>query len=214
MIAGLVASNGVMTASATSGDKEKANEKDLQAINVLSNEKAELIKQLKKKENAEMVQKDALDPNEEVRVIVEIEGQSAVEVASAKGVQYKELAKAEKEQIEAQLVKAHANVKKTISSKGVELNSQFDYTTAFNGFSGQVKFSDVQKIKDLPNVKNVYIANEYERPEAKPDMTTSHDFIQSRQVWADSKFQGEGMVVAVIDTGVDPTRSEERRVGK
>lgn len=208
MIAGLVASNGVMTASATSGDKENANEQDLQAINVLSNEKAELIKQLKKQESPDMVQKDALDPNEEVRVIVEIDGQSAVEVASAKGVQYKTLAKAEKEKIEAQLVKAHANVKKTISSKGVELNSQYEYTTAFNGFSGMVKFSDVEKIKDLPNVKNVYIANEYERPEATPDMTTSHDFIQSRQVWADSKFQGEGMVVAVIDTGIDPDHKD------
>lgn len=208
MIAGLVASNGVMTASATSGDKEKASDKDLQAINVLSNEKAELIKQLKKKEDSDMIQKDALDPNEEVRVIVEIEGQSAVEVASAKGVQYKTLAKAEKEQIETQLVKTHSSVKKSISSKGVELNSQYEYTTAFNGFSGVVKFSDVEKIKDLPNVKNVYIANEYERPEAKPDMTTSHDFIQSRQVWADSKFQGEGMVVAVIDTGIDPNHKD------
>lgn len=208
MIAGLVASNGMMTASATSGDKESVNEKDLQAINVLSNDKAELIKQLKKKENTEMVQKDALDPNKEVRVIVEVEGQSAVEVASAKGVQYKTLAKAEKEKIEAQLVKSHANVKKTISSKGVELNSQYEYTTAFNGFSGMVKFSDVDKIKDLPNVKNVYIANEYERPEATPEMTTSHDFIQSRQVWADSQFKGEGMVVAVIDTGVDPDHKD------
>ncbi|WP_274624167.1 cell wall-binding repeat-containing protein [Planococcus sp. A6] len=208
MIAGLVASNGVMTASATSGEKEKASEQDLQAINVLSNEKAELIKQLKKQESPDMVQKDALDPNEEVRVIIEIEGQSAVEVASAKGVQYKTLAKAEKEQIETQLVKTHSSVKKSISSEGVELNSQYEYTTAFNGFSGVVKFSDVEKIKDLPNVKNVYIANEYERPEAKPDMTTSHDFIQSRQVWADSKFQGEGMVVAVIDTGIDPEHKD------
>nr|WP_285228718.1 cell wall-binding repeat-containing protein [Planococcus sp. ISL-109] len=208
MIAGLVASNGAMTASATSGDKEKANDQDLQAVNVLSNEKAELIKQLKKKQNAEMVQTDALTPNEEVRVIVEIEGQSAVEVASAKGVQYKELASTEKVQIESNLVKSHDNVKKTISSRGVELNSQYEYTTAFNGFSGVVKFSDIQKIKDLPNVKDVYIANEYERPEATPDMTTSHDFIQSRQVWADSKFKGEGMVVAVIDTGVDPEHKD------
>lgn len=208
MIAGLVASNGVMTASATSSDKEKSSEQDLQAINVLSNEKAELIKQLKRQESPDMVQKDALDPNEEVRVIVEIEGQSAVEVASAKGVQYKTLAKAEKEKIETQLVKTHSSVKKSISSEGVELNSQYEYTTAFNGFSGVVKFSDVEKIKDLPNVKNVYIANEYERPEAKPDMTTSHDFIQSRQVWADSKFQGEGMVVAVIDSGIDPDHKD------
>ncbi|MDS8902243.1 S8 family serine peptidase, partial [Streptococcus pneumoniae] len=41
-----------------------------------------------------------------------------------------------------------------------------------------------------------------------PDMTTSHDFIQSRQVWADSKLQGEGMVVAVIDTGIDPDHKD------
>ncbi|MFC4713039.1 cell wall-binding repeat-containing protein [Planococcus dechangensis] len=207
MIAGLVASNGAMTASAT-GDKEKANGQDLQAINVLSNEKAELIKQLKEKEESALIQTDALKPDDTVRVIVEIEGQSAIEIASDKGVQYKELASSEKAQIESNLVKSHDTVKKTISSRGVELNSEYEYTTAFNGFSGVVNFSDVEKIKDLPNVKNVYIANEYERPEATPDMTTSHDFIQSRQVWADSKYQGEGMVVAVIDSGIDPDHKD------
>ena len=145
-----------------------------------------------------------LKENDQVRVIVEVEGSSAVEVATGKGLLYKELSSTEKTTINSTLKKTHKSLKNTISSQGIDFDAQFDYTTTFNGFSGQVRFADVKKIESLPNVKKVYLANEYERPQVTPDMTTSHDFIQSHQTWADAKFKGEGMIVAVIDSGIDP----------
>lgn len=207
MMAGLIASNGAMTASAATGQGSTVSDKDAQAINVLSNEKAELVKGLTKKQK-DLPGVKALSPNQEVRIIVEVEGKAGVEVASAKGLQYKDLSSTEKTKIDTQLKKTHTSVKQTISSQGVSLNSQFEYTTTFNGFSGIVKYSEVEKIKNLPGVKNVYLSNEYDKPDVKPDMTTSHDFVQSRQVWADSKLKGEGMVVAVIDSGIDPTHRD------
>lgn len=208
MMTGLIISNGAMTASATTGKSNTVTAKDAQAVNVLSNEKAQLVKNLKTKQKVDFNGEKALAPNQEVRIIVEVDGKSGVEFATAKGLQYKDLSSAEKTKIEAQLKKSHNSIKQTISSQGVKLNSQFEYTTTFNGFSGIVKYSEVEKIKNLPGVNNVYLANEYEKPEIQPEMTTSHDFVQSRQVWADSKFKGEGMVVAVIDTGIDPTHRD------
>ena len=209
MISGLIVGNGAMTASATNDSTKVNPEKDLRAINVLSTEKANMVKQMQKNmKDAEDIKKEAIEPTKDVRIIVEISGKSGVEIAADKGVQYKELSSTEKTKIETDLIKAQTNVKTSISAKGIELDTQIDYTTTFNGFSGIVQFSEIEKIKNLPNVTNVYIANEYEKPEIMPDMTTSHDFIQSRQTWADSKYKGEGTVIAVIDSGIDPDHKD------
>ena len=202
---GLVLSNASFISAQTTSKSPSTNlEKDAKVLNVLSNEKAKLVKQLSEKKFEKKDLKANLKENDKVRVIVEVKGSSAVEVATGKGLLYKELNTTEKTKIDSNLKKAHTSLKNTISSQGIDFDAQFDYTTTFNGFSGQVRFADVKKIESLPNVKKVYLANEYERPQVTPEMTTSHDFIQSHQTWADAKFKGEGMIVAVIDTGIDP----------
>ena len=202
---GLVLSNASFISAQTTSKASSTNlEKDAKVLNVLSNEKAKLVKQLAEKKFEKKDLKANLKENDQVRVIVEVEGSSAVEVATGKGLLYKELSSTEKTTINSTLKKTHKSLKNTISSQGIDFDAQFDYTTTFNGFSGQVRFADVKKIESLPNVKKVYLANEYERPQVTPDMTTSHDFIQSYQTWADAKFKGEGMIVAVIDSGIDP----------
>lgn len=207
---GLVLSNAsFISAQTTTKAPNNTNlEKEAKILNVLSNEKAKLVKELEAKKFEKKDLKANLKADDVVRVIVEVEGSSAVEYATDKGLLYKELSSAEKTNIDSKLKKTHASLKKTISSQGIDFNNQFEYTTTFNGFSGQVKFGDVKKIESLPNVKKVYIANEYEKPQITPDMTTSHDFIQSYQTWGDAKFQGEGMVVAVIDSGIDPDHKD------
>ncbi|MGB5944990.1 cell wall-binding repeat-containing protein [Paenisporosarcina sp.] len=207
---GLVLSNAsFISAQTNSKDSSTDLEKDAKVLNVLSNEKAKLVKQLADKKfekNKDL--KANLNENDQVRVIVEVEGSSAVEVATGKGLLYKELSSTEKANIDSSLKKTHKTLKNTISSRGIDFDAQFDYTTTFNGFSGQVRFADVKKIESLPNVKKVYLANEYEKPQVTPDMTTSHDFIQSYQTWADAKYKGEGMIVAVIDSGIDPDHKD------
>lgn len=79
------------------------------------------------------------------------------------------------------------------------------FTTAFNGFAGFVKESDMEKLKEIPGVKNVYISQEYERP--RTDMNSSGGMVKAGETW-DIGYKGEGMVVAVIDTGIDPSHRD------
>jgi lactocepin len=149
-----------------------------------------------------------LKPTDKVRVIVELEGQSPVEYATQQGKLYKELSESKKNSLAANLAKQQKSVKDKIAAKGVGLKYKKNFTTAFNGFSGDVQYSELSKIESIDGVKNVYIANEYDRPVETPDMKTSHSFVQSNQTWADANLKGEGMVVAVIDTGVDPSHRD------
>ncbi|MFZ3588978.1 cell wall-binding repeat-containing protein [Bacillus sp. DJP31] len=171
------------------------------------------IKELKAKEFTKIDVKDTtlkatLNPTDTVRVIVELEGQTPVEHATEQGVLYKELSKNVKESLTAKIQKQQKSIKDKIKSKNVKISQKLSFTTAFNGFSGEVKFEDVATIEAIDGVKNVYLANEYNRPEERPDMKTSHSFIQSNATWADAGYEGEGMVVAVIDTGVDPSHKD------
>ncbi|MDG5471568.1 cell wall-binding repeat-containing protein [Jeotgalibacillus sp. ET6] len=170
-------------------------------VNVLANAHAKMAKLNQKAEVTE--DKAALKETDEVRVIVEVTGETAIEHATKKGVLYKELSESEKESFEQEAASSQQSVKQSIASKGVDIEYKNSFSASVNGFSGLIKYKDLGAIESLPGVKKVYIANEYERPEFEKDMVTSHEFIQSYQTWADAKYKGEGMVVSVIDSGTD-----------
>lgn len=77
---------------------------------------------------------------------------------------------------------------------------EYSYYNTLNGFSAQVNMSDINKIKDIAGVKNVFIDSTYELP--KPQMSTSNGMIYSPETW-NVGYKGEKTVVAIIDTGVD-----------
>jgi lactocepin len=146
--------------------------------------------------------------HEKVRVIVELDQKAGIEYAIEKGVEYSKLPKATQASLEDKAEDAQAAVKQAIANNNIEMDYEHNFTTAFNGFSGEVAYGDIERIESLPNVKNVYLANEYERPVTEPNMTTSHEFIQSYQAWYDGKYKGEGMVVAIIDSGNDSSHRD------
>jgi lactocepin len=148
------------------------------------------------------------EDNEKVRVIVELDQQAPIEYATAQGVQYSDLSDSTQVDLEEKATNAQEDVKMDIANNNIAIEYENNFTTVFNGFSGEVQFGDISKIESLPNVKAVYLANEYERPIVEPEMATSHEFIQSYKAWNDGKFKGEGMVVAVIDSGMDPAHRD------
>ncbi|MBS8265742.1 hypothetical protein DYI25_15050 [Mesobacillus boroniphilus] len=152
--------------------------------------------------------KAQLKATDKVRVIIEVEGETPVEHATTKGLLYKELSEDTKISISKKIEKTQKSVQDKIKAKGVKVQYKNKFSTAFNGFSGEVVYGDLAKIEGVEGIKNVYLANEYKRPEVKPDMKTSHQFIQSSETWADAGLKGEGMVVSVIDTGVDPSHQD------
>ncbi|MBO1005948.1 S8 family serine peptidase [Pseudogracilibacillus auburnensis] len=152
--------------------------------------------------------KETEDPNKEQRVIIELEKEAPIELATKKGVSFKKLAKTQKKQLEKE-IKAHQKaVKEKIKDKKVNAKYLKDFTAVINGFSAEVKQMDIEVIKKMPEVKSVHIVNEYERPVIQPEMKYSHELVQAQEAWRDYGYKGEGMVVGIIDTGLDPSHRD------
>lgn len=169
----------------------------------------ELPKQAQKKSTITSEElEETVDPEEEVRVIVEIEDKAPIEIATEKGMKYEALAHAEKKKLENAAQAKQKKVKDNIKQKNIKTKELQEFTTVVNGFSIEVKQADIKKIADLADVKAVHIVNEYERPVVKPDMVYSKELVQAQKAWRDYGFKGEGMVVGVIDSGVDPSHRD------
>ncbi|MCC2250612.1 S8 family serine peptidase [Virgibacillus sp. AGTR] len=148
------------------------------------------------------------NPDKEVRVIVEVKDKPAIEVATKKGIKFNSLAESEKKKLEIDAKAKQKTIKSEMKQQKVEAKYLQEFTTVVNGFSAEVKQGDLKKIKDIPNVKKVHVVNEYERPIAKPEMKYSKELVEAQQAWRDYGYKGEGMVVGIIDTGIDSTHQD------
>ncbi|MCF6138781.1 S8 family serine peptidase [Pseudalkalibacillus berkeleyi] len=160
----------------------------------------ELVKTLNKDQASEKYK-----PNDKVRVIVELKGKPAMLAAQSSGKNYQDLSESSKKQLRQEVLKSQTDVKKAMKSSAIPMEYKESFTTVVNGFSGEVTYKSIEVIESLSNVEKVHISNKYERPEEqKPDMIYSKELVKAQQTWADYGYKGEGMTVAVIDTGIDP----------
>lgn len=136
-------------------------------------------------------------PDETVRVIIELQQDSVASYALKANKTLKTLAETEKANILNKIAQQQNQVKNELT-KNFNFKVRHIYKTAINGISGEVKVKDIEKIKLLPGVKDVRIANEYFL-----DMTSAVYSTNAPTVWNELGYKGEGMVVAVIDTGID-----------
>ncbi|ANU13981.1 putative lactocepin precursor [Planococcus halocryophilus Or1] len=151
---------------------------------------------------------DPEDPKKQVRVIIELDKAPAIESATNKGVLYKNLPDNQKESLEAAVVSDQESVQLTIASIAPRITYLENFTTVFNGFSAEVEAGQVEEIANLNGVKAVYESTEYQRPEVQPEMKYSKALVQAQQAWTDYGYRGEGLVVGVIDTGIDPSHKD------
>ncbi|MEH7222956.1 S8 family serine peptidase, partial [Bacillus sp. JJ1566] len=148
----------------------------------------------------------ALD--EKVRVIVEVEGAPAIEYATKQGKKFTELSEVKQAELQNKALSAQKAVKTQMSSKKVNMEFKESFTTTLNGFSGVVEYGKIAAIEKLDGVSRVTIANEYKRPEAQPDMKYSKELVEAQNAWNDYGYKGEGMIVGIIDSGIDPTHKD------
>ncbi len=98
------------------------------------------------------------------------------------------------------LNKEHTAVKRAMS--GISYTPAYEFTTLLNGFSCDVAYGDLESIAKISGVSAVYIANHYAEPRPeKPENNYANQII-GNTVMNSNGFKGEGIVVAVLDTGL------------
>lgn len=145
---------------------------------------------------------------EKVTVIVELDEESIVEAKHKGKKQTKQNLKVEREAVIAAVEKK--------AGSAIEVNQEYDYV--FSGFSVEIAKNDIASLIAVPGVRAVYPDATYEVASVdeaelvdsltfSPTMLDSAPFIGSNDAW-EAGFTGEGVTVAVIDTGVDYTHPD------
>ncbi|GGC95241.1 minor extracellular protease vpr [Thalassobacillus devorans] len=139
-------------------------------------------------------------------VIVELEAESIVEAKHKGKKQTKANLKAERGKVINELKKA---------VKDADVNREYDYV--FSGFSVKLPANEIMKLASVDGVKAIYpnvhytaeviSKEEISSEEFSPEMAASAPFIGANDAWK-AGFTGEGVTVAVIDTGVDYTHPD------
>ncbi|WP_144551888.1 S8 family serine peptidase [Bacillus sp. X1(2014)] len=169
--------------------------------------KASTLKKLPKSVKVKETEKN-YKKSDKVRVIVEVDGAPAITYATKQGKKYSELSKSVKAQLQNKLLDAQQAVKGQFAKKAIKMQFKQNFTTTFNGFSGVVEYGQIAAIKTIDGVANVSIATEYQRPEIEPNMLYSKEIVEAQKAWEAFGKKGEGMVVGIIDTGVDPSHKD------
>ncbi len=129
-------------------------------------------------------------PDEKVRIIVEVDSPVDASTMSEK---------TKEKEFKIKQDKVINNLNKT--KKTIHVKHRF--FTGFNGFSTETEYKNVNEIKSIEGVKNIHIAKVFQ-----PSMAASKELVQAQKVWESYGYQGEGLVVGVIDSGIDWTHKD------
>lgn len=137
-------------------------------------------------------------PNDTVTFIIEINGAPTTVkddiLLFSKNSDYQS---AEDEILSAQN-KVMNNIKTKINP---ESEKYYTYTTLFNGFSLEAKYSDLEQLKNIPGVCNVYISENYEP--IKPLISNAESQTGITSVQNRLGLSGEGEIIAILDSEFD-----------
>ena len=83
-----------------------------------------------------------------------------------------------------------------------ELDVRYQFTYLSNAISANVPFGALAEIAELPGVKTVFLMPVYDKCETV-NTASAADMIGVPSIWEDLGYTGEGMKIAIVDTGLD-----------
>ena len=145
-----------------------------------------------------------LTSDEKQTVYVDVIVQLSASPAATNGSVSTNSSSAEIEQATKQVIAQQGSVKakvKAITNQAIGKS----YGYVVNGFATKAKVKDIQKLRAIPGVKSVTLAKVYYANDSSAD-----DMANVSAVWNNYKYKGEGTVVSIIDTGIDPNHKDLR----
>ncbi|MBQ1409708.1 MAG: S8 family serine peptidase, partial [Oscillospiraceae bacterium] len=137
-----------------------------------------------------------------VRVSIELEEPATLDMGySTMNIAHNSSAMAYRHALRAQQDAMTTKIESTIGSK---LDVKLNLTLLANIISAEVMYGDIDRIKAVDGVKDVYLENFYEVPpgEDEPDQSNATQTIGANIAWG-AGYTGAGSRLAILDTGVD-----------
>jgi minor extracellular serine protease Vpr len=134
--------------------------------------------------------------NRKVTVAVQLKGQSVTEQQGAAIAAGTSLSSARKQEIRRTLTSRQRGTAARLRGLGAKI--KYSYTDVFNGFRVTVKAKQVNKIARLPNVEAVLMVQRHEL-----DNTHTVGYLGANKTWGQTGRTGQGVKIAIIDTGVN-----------
>jgi minor extracellular serine protease Vpr len=138
----------------------------------------------------------SLAADRKTTVIAKLKGDSVARREADAKKRGKSLSKAEKAAIRAELKAAQEGLRGRIERAGGQV--RFDYQDAYNGVAVRAALKDIPAIAGLPGVVSVHPSRTFEL-----DNTPGAQYVRAHEAWNDTGKTGNGVRVAVLDTGVD-----------
>ena len=139
--------------------------------------------------------KKDIDPDTIVTVIVVFDDPALSDSYTAEEIRAKKAESAQN-----RLSNAHDTFFKALSFDAKRL---YDYTALLNGMSLKTAYRNIAAMEKMDGVKKVYVANEYDAPVTQTPSQANANIITGAAAMQDILYKGEGMVVAVLDTGLN-----------
>lgn len=178
-----------------------------------------------------------LSGNQSVPVIIHLSEKPVALEMGIKKLTGGELSQTEEQTIRKQLKAQQNFFKKQMQLQKITYEEIFSYDTVLNGFSAKVQAKDLEKLLKLEGVKliepdaEVYASESLkgfpnknlndkfdqitgnQKDELEPMMNTSNSFLEIEKLWSEG-YEGQGVKVAVLDTGIDPDHPDFKGIYK
>lgn len=159
-----------------------ADDKDIRENVKIESEK-KFIKSLKEKKEKTQKKYEDKNGNEIVRIIVQTKDNP--EISGGKP--------------------DYENLKEEISKFGDNIEFKRDFSYLISGFSLDIPQKYVSKVSALKGVKSVSYARTF-----KPMMADAVKITEATKIWEERDYKGEGMVISIIDSGIDVNHKDMR----
>ena len=140
---------------------------------------------------------DVIDPEAEVTAIVIFDEPALLDTYTAEEVRAKKT-----NDVRERMSSAHDVFFKNLS---FEAKRMYDYTALINGMSLKTAYKNLAVMEKMDGVQKVFVANEYNAPVVQQPEMEYANIITGAYSMQTIGYKGKGMVVAVLDTGLNLT---------